>query len=70
MIVNAELFFNAGDFEKQSNFLLYPNSLDCDDLKEISEITADKHSKLFRGNLERIKGLEKELEKKENILIL
>lgn len=63
MIVNAELFFNAGDFEKQSNFLLYPNSLDYNDLEEILEITCDKQSKLFSGIVDQIIKLEKELER-------
>lgn len=63
MIVNAELFFNAGDFDKQSNFLLYPNSLDYNDLDEVLQITCDKHSKLFRGIVSKIEQLEYEIEK-------
>ena len=36
-----ELFFNAGDYGRQENFLIYPKSLDGSSMGEVSSIVFD-----------------------------
>ncbi len=59
--VDAELFFNAGDIDRQSNWLIFPSSLNAHEMQEILEIICRTYEEVCKG-----KGLVlfEEIEKK------
>lgn len=46
--VEVELFFNAGDFDRQSNWLIYPSSLNGLEMRDIFEIMYRTYDEKYR----------------------
>lgn len=59
----VELFFNAGDIARQSNWLIYPKSLDSSEMKELTDIVFGPIEDDFKDIFVLFEQIEKRIER-------